>query len=180
MSIIAQLWPGAVTSIYDQVFSIPADEFGRPNLNPPTVVDQDNVTLYRFTLNADRMTFKFPVPYDYNSGDLNFWFVWTNDGGTDDNGRAVKWQMDYQLTAEGEAVSGSAPNSPRVVEDVYTSTTGWIEHHSDRIRIPSTEFAGKFCIYMKISAVTPVGAALTCEPHLLGLCFEYESKIDSR
>ena len=56
-----------------------ADEFGRPNTNPPTVVDQDNLTLYSFTLNTDKLTIKFPVPWDYASGDLTFSVIWTND-----------------------------------------------------------------------------------------------------
>lgn len=158
---------------YDDIVSVPAEELGRPNLNPPTVVDQDNLTLYAFTVDTDKMTFKLPVPQQYNSGDLEFWVIWTNDGGIDDNGRNVKWQIDYQVATEGDAVSGSHGNSPKSVENTYVGAAGWIEHHTAHMTIAEADFAGKFCIYIKLSAVTPVGAALTCDPHLIGLCFLY-------
>lgn len=161
---------------YSKTVSVPAEEFGRPNTNPPTVVDQDNLTLYSFTLNTDRVTYKFPIPTDYDSGSFEFWVVWTNDGGVDDNGKDVKWQLDYQVGDEGDAISGSHANSPKSVEDTYTSGSGWVEHHTAHMSIAESDFTGKLCIYLKLSAVTPTGTALTCEPHLIGMCFTYTAK----
>lgn len=161
---------------YSKTFAIDADEFGRPFTNPPDVVDQDNLTLYSFTLNTDKMTYKFPVPTDYDSGAFEFMVVWTNDGGVDDNGLAVKWQLDYQVGDEGDVISGSHANSPKSTEDTYDSASGWVEHHTDWMSIAEADFSGKLCIFLKLSAVTPTGAALTCEPHLLGMCFRYTAK----
>lgn len=158
--------------------SISADVFGRPNLNPPDVVDIDNVTLYEFTLNLDKMTFKFPVPSDYHEGDFTFFVVWTNDGDTDDNGKDVKWQLDYQTSTAGDPINGSHANSPKVINDTYTSDTGWIEHNTEVMTIAAADFAGKTCIYIKLSAITPDGVALTCEPHLLGVCYTYNLTIN--
>jgi len=159
-------------------FEIPADEFGRPNTNPPSVVDIDNVTLYSFTLNTDKMTLKFPVPSDYASGDITFFVVWTNDGGVDDNGKEVKWQLDYQTADEGDPINGSHANSPKVINDAYTSATGWIEHHTGIMTIAAADFAGKLCVLLKLSAITPDGVALTCEPQLIGLCYSYTAYVN--
>ena len=74
---------------------LPADQFGKPQTDPPAIVDQDNVTLYAFTVDADKATIKFPTPINYVSGPLDFSVAWTNDGGVDDNGKNVKVQLDY-------------------------------------------------------------------------------------
>lgn len=161
---------------YEKITSIPADEFGRPNTNPPDIVDQDNLTLYSFTVNTDKMTFKFPLPRDYYQGSLKFSVIWTNDGGTDDDGRNVKWQFDYQVGSEGDVISGSATGSPISVEDTYVGTLGWIEHHTVDMEILESVFSGKQCIYLKLSAVTATAPALTCEPHLTGICHTYTAK----
>ena len=169
-----------MSKIYNQrLTSLPADEFGKPFTDPPGVVDIDNVTLYEFTLNTDKMTYKFPVPLDYDSGDMTFFVVWTNDGDTDDNGKDVKWQLDYQTATMGDAIDGSHANSPKVINDTYTSDTGWIEHHTGLMTIAAADFAGKTCIYLKLSAITPDGAALTCKPHLMGVCFSYKNQINT-
>ena len=161
---------------YEKTVAVPAEEFGKPYTNPPTVVNEVNLTLYRFTLNTDKMTYKFPVPSDYAEGDMKFYIIWTNDGGTDDKGKNVKWQLDYQVAHEGDVISGSHANSPKSVEDTYESDSGWVEHHSGIMTIGAADFAGKLCIYIKISAVTPTGTPLTCEPHLIGLCFTYTAQ----
>ena len=157
---------------------IEADVFGRPNTNPPIVVDIDNLTLYAFTLNTDKMTLKFPVPWDYVSGDIIFNVYWTNDGGVDDNGKFAKWQLDYQVGTAGDVISGSHANSPKVVEDAYSSASGFVEEHTGDMTIAAADFAGKNCIFIKLSAITPAGTALTCEPHLIGMCYTYTAYIN--
>ena len=152
---------------------LPADQFGKPKTDPPEIVDQDNVTLYAFTLNDDKVTIKFPTPINYVSGSLNFSVAWTNDGGVDDNGKNVKVQLDYQITAEGESIAGSHANSPETIEDTYASASGWIEHRTGYMSISSTDFTLDDCIFLKLSFVTPTGTALTCEPHLIGVCMRY-------
>ena len=155
-----------------------ADAFGRPNTNPPNVIDQDNLTLYAFTLNTDSLTVKFPVPWDYASGDIIFNVIWTNDGGVDDNGKNAKWQLDYQVGATGDVISGSHANSPKSVEDAYPSASGFVEAHTGNMTIAAADFAGKQCIFAKLSAVTPAGTALTCEPHLVGICYTYTAYVN--
>ena len=114
----------ATRGTFSKKVSLPAEEFGKPNTNPPGIVDQDNLTLYNFTLDTDRVTYKFPVPNDYAGGDIYFSILWTNDGGVDDNGLAAKWQLDYQVGDEGDVISGSHASSPKSTEDTYDSDLG--------------------------------------------------------
>ena len=159
---------------YKKIISLPADGFGRPNVNPPTVVTQDNISLYRFTLNTDSMYFKFPVPADYHSGDIELGPVWTNDGGNDDNGRGVRWQTRYQTAAEGLRVDGTLGTLNS--DDVYAGAVGWLEFHAPYVSVPAAHFLNRECIYVRLMAVTPPGAALTCEPHLIGVCLRWTAR----
>ena len=161
-----------------KTISLAADAFGRPNTDPPGIVDQDNLTLYAFTLNTDSMTLKLPVPWDYVSGDLVFNVFWTNDGGVDDNGKFAKWQLDYQVGSAGSVISGSHANSPKVAEDAYSSASGFVEEHTGNMTIAAADFAGENCLYLKLSAITPAGTALTCEPHLIGMCYTYTAYVN--
>lgn len=158
---------------HSERISVSSDEFGRPNTNPPNIVTQDNIQLLSFTIDTDSAFYKFPVPSDYASGDMVFEVIWTNDGGSDDNGLAVKWEIGYQVGDEGDQVSGSHANSPKSSEDTYVGTTGWVEHHTNLITIGVGDFTGEDCVFLKLSAITPVGTELSCEPHLIGMCFIY-------
>lgn len=166
---------GNMGAVYTKTDSIPLDQFGRPAANNPTVVDQGNVTLYSFTVNTDFMTYKFPVPSDYASGGLRFRGIWTNDGGIDDLNKNVRMQLDYQTATEGDSIDGSHANSPKNVNDAYTSALGWIEHHTGFVTIAGADFANKQCMYIKVSFVTAPATVLSCEPHLIGICFQYEA-----
>jgi len=171
---------GTATAIlggyYTKTVSISSDEFGRPNVNPPTIVEQGNIILYSFTVDTDKIFFKYPIPSDYAEGSLDFFAVWTNDGGVDDNGKNVKWQIDYQVAAEGDPVDGSHANSPKTIDDAYIGATGWIEHHTGVMSIAQADFDGKLCLYIRLMAITALPTILTCDPHLVGVCLSYSAQ----
>lgn len=178
---VFKFWDGTYISIVGGTFnrskSIAAEALGLPNTNPPTIVDQDNLTLYKFTVDTDKVTLKLEVPVDYTTGtDLTFLIVWTNDGGVDDNGKKVKWQLDYQVGTEGDVISGSHANSPKTIDDTYTSASGWVEHHTSAMTIPAADFLDKQCVFLKLSAITALATVLSCEPHLIGICFGYTTR----
>ena len=153
---------------------IPVESLGRPNTRPPTVVDQANLRLLAFTVDTDSVSFKFPIPWNLVSGsDLELQVVWTNDGGVDDNEKNVKVQMDYQISSEGTIIDGSHENSPQTIEDTYIYSPGWTEHRTGFMTIPSADFAGGFCVFIKLSFVTAQTVVLTGEPHLIGVCLRY-------
>lgn len=166
---------GSASPEFTKTVQVSADELGRGAANNPTVVDRDNITLYSFTVNTDFMTYKLPIPSDYASGGLKFNVVWTNDGGVDDQNKNVRAQFDYQTATEGDVVSGSHGNSPKNVNDTYTSGAGWIMHYSDYVTIAEADFTGKTCIFLKVSFVTAPPTVLTCEPHLVGVCLQYSA-----
>jgi hypothetical protein len=164
---------GSIGPTYTKTAPISADELGKPAANNPEVVDLNNVTLYSFTVDTDFLTFKFPVPTDYASGGLKFQVVWTNDGGTDDQNKNIRVQFDYQVSSEGEIISGSHGNSPKNVNDAYTSATGWIDCRTDYVTIEDGDFSADDCIFLKVSFVTAPATVLTCNPHLVGICIQY-------
>ncbi len=152
---------------------------GKPNINPPNIVIQDNIELLAFTVGTDRVLYDWDVPEDYAGGDLQIQAEWTNDGGVDDNGLDVKVQIDYQTYDAGDAVSGSHANSPKSIEDTYTSASGWIFHITGAMTIAAADFAGKHGISLKISFVAPAGGALTADPHLKGIQVLYFKYINA-
>ena len=168
---------GATGPVFLNTLSVANEALGKPAANNPTVVDQDNITLLSFTVNTDFVTYKLPVPSDYASGGLKFSAVWTNDGGVDDNGKNVRLQIDYQVSAEGEIVSGSHANSPKNVNDAYTSAAGWIDCKTDYVTIADADFSAGDCLFLKISFVTAPATVLTCEPHLIGICQQYTAYV---
>ncbi|GAI37119.1 unnamed protein product, partial [marine sediment metagenome] len=164
-----------VGEVYSKLISMPAEALGRPNTDPPTVVDHDNLTLYSFTVNTDRITLKLPPPADYAGGPLGFNVVWTNDGGVDDLNRRVRWELNYQAVSEDEVISGNHVNSPKLIDGLYDLSIGWVEQHTGFMEIAEADFLGKECIYVRLRAVTPLNPPLTCEPHLIGVCLRYNA-----
>jgi len=164
---------GLIGATFTKTVNISAEAFSKPAANSPAVVDQDNITLYSFAVNTSLATYKLPVPTDYASGGLKLQVIWTNDGGVDDNGTNIKAQIDYQVSTEGEIVSGSHTNSPKNVEDAYTSATGFIDCRTAYMTIADGDFDADDCIFIKLSFVTAPAVVLTCNPHLIGICLQY-------
>lgn len=163
---------------FTYVEHLPAAALGRPNVNPPDIVIQDNVELLAFTVDTDRIFYGWEVPEWYDGGDLNLNVHWTNDGGVDDQNLDVKVQVDYQtFNDQGDSIAGNHANSPKSIEDTYTSASGWIIHTTGMMTIAAADFAAKHIVAMKISFVTPAGGALTGDPHLLAFMIEYAAKI---
>jgi len=144
--------------------------------NPPTSVDQDNLLMYKFTLNTDKLAFTIQEPYDYDETHgtgLYIHIIWTNDGGVDDNTKNVKWQITYQTGDDGEVISGTL--GTLTVEDTYASASGWIMHTTAYMIIPHAHFHDAHELFILLQAITPGGVALSCEPHFIAIHLEYEA-----
>jgi len=146
---------------------------GKKQVGPPEIVIQDNTKMLAFTLNIDDFFYHWAVPEDFAGGDLTVNFMWTNDGGVDDNGKDVKAQLDYQTYADGESIAGSHANSPKTANDTYTSDGGWEPHQTPSMVIAEADFIDKHAISFKGSFITPDGTELTCEPHLIVVGLSY-------
>ncbi len=158
---------------------IQAGKFGRPNTNPPDIVTVDNALLLEFDVNTDIVHYKWEVSEHYVTGtDLTINFHWTNDTGVDDNGKNVKIELYYLPVSDGDVLSGSHGNSPRHIDDAYTSDLGSVFHTTEDITIPAADFAGKHQIEMKIMFVTADATALTGKPRLDSMRMGYTEYID--
>jgi len=165
--------PAALDGYHYEIVSYDVQNLGKNPTNPPVIVIIDNCALWKFTVDTDKVHSTFPVPGDYWGLDIDFYVVWTNDGGVDDNTKNVTWQINYQTAKDGDQVSGSHANSPKSVTDSYNSTSGWIEHTTGKMTVGYADFQTKKCLIVRIMAITPPGDALTCEPHMLGVCIGY-------
>ena len=158
---------------------VQAGKFGRPNVNPPAVVTVDNALLLEFDVDTDIVHYKWELSEHYVPGtDLLIAFHWTNDTGVDDNGKNVKIQVDYLPVSDGDVLSGSHANSPRHIDDAYTSDLGSVFHTTGAITIPAADFAGKHQIEMKFMFVTADAVALTGKPRLDAMMITYTEYID--
>jgi len=164
---------GSAGATYTKTVPIAAEVFSKPAANSPAVVDKDNVTLYSFTVNTSISTYKLSVPSDYASGGLKISVVWTNDDDTDDLNNNIRAQLDYQVSSEGEVIDGNHDNSPKNVDDAYTSNLGSVDCRTDYMTIADADFNADDCIFLKLSFVDASVTVLSCNPHLIGVCLQY-------
>jgi len=155
--------------------NIDAIALGKNNTNPPAEDFIDNVFVLKFTVGTDKVHKNLTKPSDYQGTDgLNFSYIWTNDGGVDDQNKDVKGQISYQVSNTGDVISGTLDTIS--VEDTYTSALGYVEHQSDVMNIPHADFTDETCIYITFSFEAPAGTALTSEPYLIGICISYAGR----
>lgn len=172
--LLVPMWIKEVDATRNHYDHIPAGTFGRPNTNPPDVVTVDNTLLLEFDVNTDIVHYKWEVATHYVPGtDLVIQFHWTNDTGVDDNGKNVKIQVEYLAVEDGDVLSGSHANSPRHIDDAYTSDLGSVFHTTGVITIPAADFAGKHELQMKVMFVTADATALTGKPRLDAMMLTY-------
>jgi len=158
---------------------IPAGTFGKPPANSPEVVTVDNTKLLEFDVNTDSVHYKWKIGEHYVPGtDILIQFHWTNDTGVDDNGKNVKIQVEYLAVNDGDVLSGSHANSPRHIDDAYTSDLGSVFHTTGEITIPAADFAGKHEMQMKVMFVTADAVALTGKPRLDAMMITHTEYID--
>ncbi len=175
--LVVPMWVSAVTRSHTE--HIQAGAFGRPNTNPPDIVTVDNALLLEFDVDTDIVHYKWEVSEHYVVGtDLAINFHWTNDTGVDDNGKNVKIQLEYLAVTDGDVLSGSHANSPRHIDDAYTSDLGSVFHTTGDITIPAADFAGKHQLEMKIMFVTADATALTGKPRLDAMMVTYTETVD--
>ncbi len=176
--LLLPMWIKEIDAYLSHTEHIPAGTFGRPNTNPPEVVTVDNSLLLEFDVNTDIVHYEWEVPEHYVPGsDLVIMFHWTNDTGVDDNGKNIKLQISYLAVSDGDVMSGSHANSPKHIDDAYTSDLGSVFHSTGGITIPAADFAGKHEIQMKFMFVTADVTALTGKPRLDAMMITYDEYI---
>jgi len=152
-----------------------ASELGKNVTNPPVVDHFGICKVLKFTVNTDKISYKFLIPDDYASGDLLIHINWTRSTtGTDESGKTVKWQV-KNLVINGTSEEIASGENTDAIQDVYdsSSTTDKICYQSGNITIAAAEFSAEELIIMEIMAVTVDSGVALSEPALVSLGFEY-------
>jgi len=175
-------WIKDVGATYTKHEHIDLGLFKIPAAATPNIVAQDNAIIFFFNQNgSEHVHLRWPKgARNYAGGDLKIFAHWTNDGGVDDNGKNVRWEISYQVVTSGGSIAGNHANSPKTINDTYTSDTGHLEHTSPAATIAAADFASAHGIIMKFTAIVPADTALTGEAGLLGFALEYEAYVEGK
>jgi hypothetical protein len=133
-----------------------------------------------YTVNTDTAYRIFKVPGNYVTG-AAFHIHWTKEssagGDGDQSGNAVRWRISYTVSPGSGADINVAPTVIEV-EDTYddAGTTTRIMHRTADMDAPG--FIQNYYVTVCVEAITPVGAALTCEPALVTADLTYTEYIN--
>lgn len=133
-----------------------------------------------YTVNTDTAYRIFKVPSNYVTG-AAFHIHWTKESGAggdgDQSGNAVRWRISYTVSPGNGADINVAPTVIEV-EDTYddAGTTTRIMHRTTNI--DAAGFIPNYYVAVCVEAITPVGAALTCEPALITADLTYTEYIN--
>ena len=153
-----------------------ASELGKNVTNPPVVVHFGICKVLKFTVNTDKVSYKFLVPDDYASGDLTIHLNWTRSTtGSDESGKTVKWQIKNLVINGTSEEIATGENTDDTIQDSYTSSseTDKICYQTEDITIAVAEFAAEEIVILEIMAVTVDSGTPLSEPALVSLGFEY-------
>ncbi|GAH38886.1 unnamed protein product, partial [marine sediment metagenome] len=137
-------WRGLASPAFTKHVHLDVAAFKIPAAGAPAVVVQDNIAMLSFNQNDSESAYlRWVIPDEYAGGDLTMIVIWTNDGGVDDNTKNVRWQVNYRdISGAGASIVGSNANSPKTIDDTYTSATGYLIHFADPAAIAAADFAG--------------------------------------
>ena len=170
---------GLTSPTYTRRLHIGIGVFRLPAAGAPDVFVQDSTVMFSFNQNdTESAYFSWEIPIDYAGGDLDVFIHWTNDGGVDDNGKNVLWEVNYQTMADTTVVSGNHANSPKTAADTYTSASGWIFHTSPTMTIAAADFAALHQIEFRLTALAAAPTQLTDESHFIAMMLEYTAYSD--
>jgi len=152
---------------------------GKPGVGAaPEIVIQDNAKLLAFTVNTDSFFYEWTIPTNYAGGGLEVAIHWTNDGDTDDLNKNIKFELSYQVYSIGGSIAGSHANSPKVVDDAYTSGAGWVPHTAPSMTIAHADIVGQHAVHLKGMFITADATVLSCEPHLISISKTFEAYVE--
>ena len=162
---------------YRKEVHIGIGQFKTPAAGAPAIATQDNTTMLSFAQNDTESIFlTWKVPEDYAGGDLTVEIHWTNDSGVDDEGKNVRWELNYQTVALAlGSIAGDHANSPKVVNDTYTSATGHLFHTADMATVAAADFAGDHQVQFRLTAIAPAAVAMTGEAQFLEMMISYDA-----
>ena len=168
-----------ISPTYTQRLHVGIGTFKIPAAGAPDVFVQDNTVMLSFNPNGTEDSYiSWEIPPDYAGGDLEVLLHWTNDGGVDDNGKNIRLQLNYQSMVNTTVVSGNHANSPKTINDTYTSASGWIFHTTDAATIAAADFSTQHQINFRLTAIAAAVTQMTGEVHILAMMLQYSAYSD--
>lgn len=162
--------------IYSKPVHLDTAHFKIPAAGGPAIATQDNTSMLSFAQNDTESVFlSWEVPADYAGGDLEMQIHWTNDGGVDDNGKNVRWEVNYQTVADFGSIAGDHANSPKLLDDTYTSATGHLFHTTVMSAIAAADFAAAHEIHIRLTAIAAAAVQMTGESQFIALMLVYDA-----
>ena len=152
-----------------------ASELGKNKTNPPAVNQYGICKVVEFTVNTDKVHYKFLVPDDYASGDFLIHINWTRSTtGSDESGKTVKWQI-KNLVINGTSDEWATGENTDTVQDVYDSSseTDKIVYETGDMTIAAAEFSAEELVILEIMTVTVDSGVALSEPALVSLGYNY-------
>lgn len=171
---------GTTSPTYTRYVHLNTAHFKIPAAGAPAVNVQDNTVMLGFNQNDSESIFmSWAVPTDYAGGDLSMTIHWTNDGGVDDNGKNVRWEINYQtVVSPGGSIAGDHANSPKLLNDTYTSATGHLEHTTGTATIAAADFALAHHVHIRLTALVAAATQMTGDSQFLEMELEYTAYSD--
>lgn len=152
----------------------------------PDITIIGSTMVAEFTLNTDKAYRVFKIPSSY-VGNPSFHVHWTKESGVagngNESGNAVLWRINYTVFAGGPLAGGQGHDinvTPSTVEfeDTYddSGTTTRIIERTPNLGLVG--FVAGYYVGMEVEAITPAGAALTCEPALVTVDLTFDQYIN--
>ena len=147
------------------------------NVTHPPVVDHYGITkVLKFTVNTDKVSYKWLIPDDYASGDLTLHINWTRSTtGTDESTDTVNWQVKNLVVNGTSEEIAAGENTDDTIQDAYTSssTTDKICYETEDITIAAGEFSAGELLIMEIMAITVGSGTPLSEPAIISVGLHY-------
>lgn len=174
--------PGAIltaTSTYHEPTITPEYNANAPGQQPDLGLISTTL-VSEFTVNTDSAYRIFKIPSNYVTG-ASFHVHWTKESGvagnTNQNGNAVRWRISYTVSPGGGADVNVAPTVIEV-EDTYDDAGTTTRIMQRTANVAASGFVATYYVAICVEAVTPVGAALTCDPALVTADLTYTQYIN--
>lgn len=162
-----------------KTFHVPIASAGAGTNAPgqePTISVIGTTQVAEMTLNTDAVYRIFKVPENF-LGSPVFEAHWTKQSGgagdSNQGGKVVRWRMSY-VVFNGDPTDINVAPTVVEVEDTYVDTSAdssRIMYKTGKVALTGVT-AGDY-ISVEVDAMTPVGTAMTVEPALASIDFEY-------
>lgn len=145
----------------------------KPNAGPTYYLSGAFVGL-QFALNDDEAYRVFKIPSSFVDTP-SFHVHWTKSGDQNEQGKVVKWRIQYTIFSGSGGVVGAGTTIESELTYLAADTTARTIYRSPNLAL--TGFVAGYYVSMKIQAVTPVGTPMVSQPVLYSVDLMYNRTV---